>query len=290
MIGYVGDMTNKQIGCLAVDGVVLEGTAVLHTREGIMAFLNDRKEAVAAIVECHLSDLPDDLQNLSLGCLIDRIGELLECKDVMITRTDEGSLKVAAQFSAQLSKWNLPWAYEEYAYQLGVSMGDTGIQAELYMEPDHYGSFTAFLATSNRSRIRDSIDELHAVMLTLHQHAVTALVEKVGTRSVAMSFDFPDAVKTSCEQYLLYFVQFLRDVGVEATAELREHAGRVLFSVTPKDESEALDKIREALEVYLRLPSAVGVNAAASMSTDLATQQLLANIYHLKSQLMLQAE
>jgi hypothetical protein len=33
-------------------------------------------------------------------------------------------------------------------------------------------------------------------------------------------FDFPEPVKVPCQQYLLYFVQFLKDVGVEATAEL----------------------------------------------------------------------
>ena len=48
-------------------------------------------------------------------------------------------------------------------------------------------------------------------------------------------FEFPDAVRVPCEQYLLYFAQFLRDLGVEASSELRHEVGMVLFSVTPTD-------------------------------------------------------
>lgn len=69
------------------------------------------------------------------------------------------------------------------------------------------------------------------------------------------SFDFPEEIKFFCEQYLLYFAQFLRDLGINATSNIKEEAGKVLFSVTSTDDVEALDKIRAALAVYLHLPS-----------------------------------
>ena len=62
-------------------------------------------------------------------------------------------------------------------------------------------------------------------------------------------------MKIACEQYLLYFAQFLQDLGINATSNLKEEAGKVLFSVTPTDDVEALDKIHEALAVYLNLPT-----------------------------------
>jgi hypothetical protein len=54
-----------------------------------------------------------------------------------------------------------------------------------------------------------------------------------GPSAVTAVFEFPAPIKSACEQYLLYFAQFLRDLGIEAEAELKEEAGRVLFSVTP---------------------------------------------------------
>lgn len=69
------------------------------------------------------------------------------------------------------------------------------------------------------------------------------------------TFDFPEQLKIPCEQYLLYFATFLRDLGIKAVSNIEEEAGKVLFSVIPVDDAEALDKVREALALYLNLPS-----------------------------------
>ncbi|WP_420127419.1 hypothetical protein [Longimicrobium sp.] len=98
-------------------------------------------------------------------------------------------------------------------------------------------------------------------------------------------FNFPPSVDTACEQYLLYFVQFLRDMGIEADASIKHQAHQILFSVTPKDGAEALDRISEALEIYLRLPDSPEFAAQAPSYDDIAVQQLNANIFHLKGQL-----
>jgi hypothetical protein len=39
---------------------------------------------------------------------------------------------------------------------------------------------------------------------------------------VAIQFEFPGPLKVACEQYLLYFAQFLRDLGVEVEAKIEE--------------------------------------------------------------------
>jgi len=116
---------------------------------------------------------------------------------------------------------------------------------------------------------------------------IEALSRVDSEHTVVMSFDFPEEVKVPCEQYLLYFVQFLKDAGVEATAELREQAGQVLFAVTPKNQDEALDKIRQALHLYLHLPTNPNLGVVPNLDADIRVQQLAANIYHLRGQLTL---
>ncbi len=81
------------------------------------------------------------------------------------------------------------------------------------------------------------------------------LNDEKGKNSLGINFDFPIELKVFCKQYLEYFAQFLQDLGINATSNLKEEAGKVLFSVTPTDDVEALDKIREALAVYLNLPA-----------------------------------
>lgn len=87
-----------------------------------------------------------------------------------------------------------------------------------------------------------------------HQEALNVLTRDA-ENSVIASFCFPETLKGPCGQYLWYFADFLKDLGINATSKINDEAGRILFSVTPNDDLEALDKIREALAVYLTLPT-----------------------------------
>ena len=73
--------------------------------------------------------------------------------------------------------------------------------------------------------------------------------------SVSMRFEFPEEASVACSRYLLYFAQLLKDFNVEASCELRENSGEVLFTAIPIRTETALDNITEALFTYLHLPS-----------------------------------
>jgi hypothetical protein len=105
--------------------------------------------------------------------------------------------------------------------------------------------------------------------------------------ALQVSFDFPAPIKSACEQYLMYFSQFLRDLGINATAKLEESAHSVLFSVIPEDGKEALEKVQEALRIYLGMPTAPNFAGEAAKYTDIAVVQLQANVLHLQSQVTL---
>jgi hypothetical protein len=105
--------------------------------------------------------------------------------------------------------------------------------------------------------------------------------ENVTTRE----FNFPPEVRTPCEQYLQYFGEFLRDIGITATTNL-EHdaAGKVLFSVKPNNPRIALDKIREALQVYLELAGSP-ISDITDDESDPRVLMLRSEINTLKSRL-----
>ena len=94
------------------------------------------------------------------------------------------------------------------------------------------------------------------------------------TRGLTFSFDFPVPVRTACEQYLVYFAEFLRTIGVSVSTTLEEEAGRVLFSVMPTDRRTALEHIREALRIYLALPSSPVVAQTKKIEEVVLVQQL----------------
>jgi len=84
----------------------------------------------------------------------------------------------------------------------------------------------------------------------------------------------------------LYFGQFLQDLGVRAETALTHDAGEVLFTVTPTDQQEALGKIKDALDLYLELPSSP---ISDTINESIAVQRLESTVLRLRSDLKLAA-
>ena len=120
---------------------------------------------------------------------------------------------------------------------------------------------------------------------SIHEEATAKLLAAQHADSLTTTFNFPPEFATACEQYLLYFVQFLADLGIEAQAEVQHTAAEVLFRVTPSEGREALERVREALDAYLQLPTDPSFAVVAAQETDLAVRQLEANVFHLQGQL-----
>lgn len=98
-------------------------------------------------------------------------------------------------------------------------------------------------------------------------------------------FKVDDNIRNAYEQYLIYFSQFLKDIGIEVDSELKEEAQKILFSVSPRNSNTALYKIKQALELYLNLP--YNKEFEDANIDNIAGLQLKENIRYLKSQLSL---
>ncbi len=98
-------------------------------------------------------------------------------------------------------------------------------------------------------------------------------------------FNFPPAYKTSCKQYLMYFAQFLLDLGISVNTEVKDTPEGTFFSVIPQDKNEAIENIKELLAIYMDAPNSLKDNDLAIHQSDIAITQFHANILHLRSQL-----
>lgn len=136
----------------------------------------------------------------------------------------------------------------------------------------------------NKGAVSYGIDSCSDFISKLHIDVVKTINDSLMANSISLIFDFPEEVRVPCEQYLLYFVQFLQDLGVESTSKITNNGGNTIFSVTPTDRSEALDNVRIALDAYLSLPSSPICN---SLDGGIPAQRLIANISHMQGQLVL---
>lgn len=138
---------------------------------------------------------------------------------------------------------------EKFAeWEILVSLNDDGYKEFTDIKLTFSHKFENKIINQELSRYEKALEKIHT-------ETIETLNQANYKNSIKTLFNFPNELKIPCEQYLLYFAQFLQDRGINTTSNLTEEAGKVLFSVTPTDDIEALDKIREALAVYLNLPS-----------------------------------
>jgi len=204
---------------------------------------------------------------------------------------DNRAILLEVTFGIVIHKWAGPWSIGDYQRAIMETLEaypESGLEiSDLWNYGDDNTTARFICTLKDVSASAESVlDRWLPSAEQIIRKAKQALADNLDRNTLVTLFDFPQEVSTACEQYLLYFVQFLRDLGIEADASIKHEARQVLFSVTPNDGAEALERIREALDVYLRLPDSPEFATQAPTYGDIAVQQLQANIHHLKGQLM----
>jgi hypothetical protein len=210
-------------------------------------------------------------------------------KSIDLVRGDKNNLEIVFNYGFNHAGWKGLFSYGEFmqAFELILKEGKYINMHFKEGDGEKVGFAVHFEVTNYDEPIYVSIDECDAVLAGLDYQVYRSLTEGAYKNSVVLHLNLPEEVRISCEQYLLYFVEFLSDLGVEATAELQHKVGEVLFSVTPTNTEDALEKIKTALEIYLHLPSSIIVGSSSS-ENEIAILKLEANINHLKGQLRLE--
>ena len=105
---------------------------------------------------------------------------------------------------------------------------------------------------------------------------------------ITTMFDFPEEYKVACKQYLEYFAKFLADMGIKAIADVKETAGKILFTVTPEDKTVALANIQKALRAYMEAPGYENADATnTEPDNDIAILRWRSAVQYLQAQISL---
>lgn len=199
--------------------------------------------------------------------------------------------EISLDFEASLENWTKSSAFSQYFNEL-KKLVDQSKSMKILMNDESGGLEYGFLIkqvekVKGSQLISSVLIDLFEKVKDLNSEVKRKLALLNLDALTLFSFDFPKELKIPCEQYLLYFAQFLQDLGINATSNLKEEAGKVLFSVTPTDDVEALDKIREALAIYLSLSSNPISHSTGDRTIDMVLSGARANAKHLESQLEL---
>lgn len=282
---------------LCVDGVKNEEAIISESdsEQGGYRVILVPDALSATFLTRRISEFADNIESTIIYANLHLIqDDSLISQYLAVYKYETGKTDIAFIFLYDAENWNRLWSVREYKEAFKLVVEQQNLPGVRWLEKESVSGELVipgavkllFPVHHTEATIEAEAQSRSEVLNQLHQLTEASLTAKLHQESVVMNFDFPEEVRVPCEQYLLYFVQFLKDLGVEATAELQHQAGQVLFAVTPTNKEEALDNIREALGDYLKL-AASPVNPGSVLGSEIEVQRLAANIQHLQGQLTL---
>lgn len=275
---------------LAIDGVPLDPDAVfvLMDKDGGRASVYGESN-VDALLSHQPWELPVELTRIGLGIAYDWSAIVIAVS--LEHPVQEADWYLQFEYEIDTDSWKHPYTVSEFSAEHTRAVREGGPQGvgwrDVAGEYQRGGVLTCGPVSATMS-LWDEIGKWEEVAYGVHEVVLQRLAEFSRQDTLVTAFDFPMEIRAPCEQYLLYFGQFLRDLGIPARTHIREEAGQVLFGVTPQDGREALHRVREALGIYLELAELGDLRTGQGVM-ELPVQQLLANIHHLRSQLHLQS-
>lgn len=188
-------------------------------------------------------------------------------------------------------RWAKPWSILSLVQRFEINVHELSHENIKYWQDDDEsvlnGFGIEFFPTSYSLIIESELSEVLTILQTLIEKTNQDLLASIDSDSLVTFYRFPEEIKTACKQYLIYFAQFLADIGIEVEAEIKEEVHQTLFKVTPKDKNESLERIREALNMYLSAPGDSNFEIQVEQQPDIAAQQWGAQVYFFKSQILL---
>lgn len=190
----------------------------------------------------------------------------------------------------QWEHWAKPWSMAGFAQEFKNCILEFGNENYVYFLEDESilsGFGITYIGNDENIIIDNELNRVLEDLSNLVELVHKNLMESIDNEVVLTYFQLPLEYKTACKQYLLYFGQFILDLGISVETEIEEIAGETLFKVIPNNKAEGLENIRDALNIYLNAPNQENFKAQITNYQDTSIQQWEANIFHLKSQIAL---
>ncbi|MGP7735791.1 hypothetical protein [Oceanimonas smirnovii] len=247
--------------------------------------------ALSSLLSGSLSDLPKELV-INLDGADGGLGE--HVKYILIS-TYPGEEHFGYVWEIDPEKWESPlnpfMIRDEVANYLLHSLCD-GDPKKVQSENDDYMA-AIYFNIDYRLPARDLLSAVELVKNAINvglESAEEKLLLGGYSNKIVAKFQFAPEAQQACTSYLLYFIEFLRDMGINANGRIENHESKVLFTVEPKSKNESLTVISQALAMYLS-SSEVDTGSIAPIVdeldplTELKIEKLKNEIDRLKSSL-----
>jgi hypothetical protein len=289
-VDFQNDVAGENHSTISVGGYIDKGSYCIESaRGGWYCDLNDQT-VYDKLLECNFEDVGKFI--FEFNFLIRQSEEGTGCK-IRVVCSDNlyGKIGIFVEFEFNADFWARPYSVVDFATifeDIVKAENRTALEFTFRDDESLFNGFGIFWPVASQGEIIKPIAEKAVeAFYEFERKAEMTAIYSVDKENLVIYFSFPDDIKVACKQYLVYFAQFLLDLGVEAETEIAEQAEQTWFKIVPANKVDALDKIKEALDAYLNAPADPEFDLQTIQNPDVSIVQWQANVMHLKSQLLL---
>ena len=170
---------------------------------------------------------------------------------VVLSKQQE-KLVARCHIAVSYSNWESPLNLKEVFKLLMEKIVCLGYKCELLDEPSY--TLIDVLVPINDCIIVDAIEKF--ALKAKHEYLVIEqrLLKSKSAHLLVKLFNFPQQYEVICSQYLLWFGELLKSLGIDASVSTENKNGQTFLSIEPKDNTALTSEIEKALYLYLSLP------------------------------------
>ncbi len=270
---------------------ILDTHSYTHSEIPLSGTLYDT-EIIKELLKTPLSELENEVTDLLLkseDISIDLPG--YDRLELILSGYLKHSYELVITLNYDFSHWAKPYSLYDYWNAIvddikAANYRDISTRNADGGEDDSYlnGLDVVIKMSHTNWTMQSYLDEYIPIIEKIISRVINKLTQPKSGFNV--EFDFPEEIKAPCEQYLMYFSQFMMDLGVKVNNEISHEGDKTILSVVPENRDEALSNIRDALTAYVSLPQE-NITPTFEPTKDIAIAQLEFNVTNLKSQLQL---
>lgn len=163
-------------------------------------------------------------------------------------------LTIEVSYPVELNAWAYPFTVIDYTSLLISRLSKIGYKAVFSEESGSIYIMIYFEA--NEEKIADQANQFSGLVLSVSEAVISTLLEKSSTQIFSRVFNFPEGYENVCSQYLMWFGDFLKTLGVEADVSVRNSTNRTILIAAPQENESLITEIEKAFYTYLSLPYA----------------------------------
>jgi disulfide oxidoreductase YuzD len=167
--------------------------------------------------------------------------------------TDEYFFELSV--SINTLNWNKPFTIRQYSDLFINEINCSHVDTEFYHEDDASIKVSYRIKKDEYTRpLIEISNELLSCISKAHIYTETRLLNQNTSEALTKIFDFPSGYENICSQYLMWFGEFLKNLGIEADVHTEPRNGQTALIITPSVESELFGEIEKLFYQYLQFP------------------------------------